>query len=260
MYGRSLGQFISFSFSLALLTILVFGALRWLQIPHGQFIDWIIGALSCWWLLIVVTVPWNVHFEAKSVIHEAEQSQKNGIEFDVSQLHYARKIARISIVVAISLHLFSAAALFGLSYFGISPVGYIGSVAAMLLTGLRPAVSAYQYLKERLALIRHSVKYPREDVIELRVRVGQLETDLQDVKRTLDPSEPASAAADARRTIEELQQKISRVMSSQQSQELRNREEHQKIAHESQNAIARISADTQFLDHVREIVKMIKSA
>ncbi|MFN8656658.1 MAG: hypothetical protein U0105_09985 [Candidatus Obscuribacterales bacterium] len=36
--------------------------------------------------------------------------------------------------------------------------------------------------------------------------------------------------------------------------------EHERLLREGQNAIAKLSADSQFLDHVREIVRLIKSA
>jgi hypothetical protein len=39
-----------------------------------------------------------------------------------------------------------------------------------------------------------------------------------------------------------------------------NRAEHETLRREGQSAISKLSSDSQFLDHVREIVRMIKSA
>jgi hypothetical protein len=49
-------------------------------------------------------------------------------------------------------------------------------------------------------------------------------------------------------------------MSTQQKLQLDNQEAHEVIRREGQKAIAQIAADSQFLDHVREIVRLIKSA
>ena len=46
-------------------------------------------------------------------------------------------------------------------------MGYVSSGAALLLTGLRPALRAYQYIATRLSMIRQQIKYPREDVCEV---------------------------------------------------------------------------------------------
>ena len=32
-----------------------------------------------WWLLLIVTVPWNIHFEAKEVLAEAAESKQKGV-------------------------------------------------------------------------------------------------------------------------------------------------------------------------------------
>ncbi|BAZ18911.1 hypothetical protein NIES4071_107960 (plasmid) [Calothrix sp. NIES-4071] len=151
--------FISSSIGFVVLLLLAFGILQWFNIPTGNFLDWVIGGASFWWLLVIVTVPWNVHFQAKQVLAEAEQSQEKGIPVDEKQLAYVKILAKRSFVVALVLHLVSTLSLYILAAVGISAVGYIGSGAALLLTGLRPAISAYEYLSTRLLAIRQQWTY-----------------------------------------------------------------------------------------------------
>jgi hypothetical protein len=260
MYSRQLGAFVGYCFGLTLLTILIFSALRWLNIPSGHFVDWIIGTATLWWLLVIVTVPWNVYFEARGVADEAAHSASIGINLEAKQLQYVNNVSRNALIIAIALHFASAAGLFALSAAGITPVGYIGSGAALLLTVLRPSVRAYEYLWERLLSIRHRVKYPREDVVELRNRTQTLEAQVASLERQLNPAEPHSFAANEMRTHEEIKVRLQTVATEQNRSRDENAREHERLAHEAQNGIAKLSADSQFLDHVREIVRLIKSA
>jgi len=130
----------------------------------------------------------------------------------------------------------------------------------LLLTVLRPSVRAYEYLWEKLRAIKHRVKYPREDVVELRNRTATLEGQVKQLTHELDLSVPNSFAAHQNRSLEELKHKQAALLTNLNKLVEDNDREHQKILREGQMAIAKISSDSQFLDHVREIVRLIKSA
>lgn len=260
MYSRGLGAFIGYTFGLVMVTVIVFAALRWLNIPSGHFIDWIIGALTFWWLVIIVTVPWNIYFEAKAVESEASHSQSIGISVDRDQMKYVSTVASRALQIAVALHVVSAAGLFALSACGVTPIGYVGCAAALLLTGLRPAVRGYEYLWERLVAIKHRVHYPREDVVELRDRTAALESRVSALEHQLDTTIPDSFAAKGVRSLEEVRQRMGSISAAHNKLEADNQKEHERLSREGQSAIAKLSADSQFLDHVREIVRLIKSA
>ena len=78
----------------------------------GSFIDWVIAIAIFEWLLLIVTVPWNIHFEAKEVLAQAAESTKKNIAVDREQLKYVTVLVSRSLFVAIGLHLFSAIALY----------------------------------------------------------------------------------------------------------------------------------------------------
>ncbi|MBD2384130.1 hypothetical protein [Cylindrospermum sp. FACHB-282] len=252
--------FISSILGIVVTVLLAFGILQWFHIPTGNFLDWVIGGASFWWLLVIVTVPWNVHFQAKEVLAEAAQSEEKGIPVDEKQVRYVKVLAKRSLWVAIALHLFSAVGLYTLAASGISAVGYITSGAALLLTILRPAIRAYEYLYARLAMIRQEFTYPREDIIELRSRFNQLEQKIQSLENQLDLEQPYSLPVTQQRFSEETRRELARIVSNLEELRATNQTEHERLSREARNAIAQLSTDGQFLDHVREIIRFFKTA
>jgi hypothetical protein len=252
--------FISSSIGIVVLLLAAFGVLQWFHIPTGNFLDWVIGGASFWWLLVIVTVPWNVHFQAKEVLAEAAQSIEKQIPVDENKIEYVKVLAKRSLVVAIALHLFSAVGLYTLAATGISAVGYISSGAALLLTILRPAISAYEYLYARLRMISQEFKYPREDIFELRDRFTNLEETVKRLSEQLNPEQPYSLAANQQLYLEESRKELARIAASLEELRATNQTEHERLSREARQAIAQLSTDGQFLDHVREIIRFFKTA
>jgi len=260
MYGKSLGAFLIYTFIFALIIVLGVIGMRWAHIDSGQLMDWIAGMLFFWWMLVITTVPWNVYFEARSVLEEFNLSQSAGIAIDEKQRQYVTKIAFWGIWLAIGLHLVTAAGMYALSASGISHIGYVACAVALLLTLLRPSIRAYEFIWQQLRSIKESVKYPREDVSSLRRTINKLEGIVQQIQDSLESKNPGSFAHAMKHDLADLKFKYERLVGEQARLSDENVWEHERISREGQEAIAKISADTQFLDHVREIVRLIKSA
>ena len=260
MSGRGLGLFMYATILLMVLVALLFGVLHWLQVPAGTTVDWLIGVASAWWLIVITTSPWNVYFEALTVLDEANNSKKAGIDFDVAKVKYVNRLRIVSLAVAIGLHAVSSLVLFYLSAAHVTPVGYYGAAAAALLTVLRPTLRAYEYLWQKLREIKQSITYPREDVIQLRMRIETLEGRLKDVGLQMDPHNSSSVPARTNRELTHLRAVLDDLSQNYTRLVQDNRAEHESLRREGQSAISKISSDSQFLDHVREIVRMIKSA
>ena len=266
MTSKDIGGFLIVSAVLALLLLLVFGILQWLHIPSGSFLDWMIGIASFWWLLVIVTIPWNIHFAAKNVSLEAKDSLKKGIAVETAQLQYVEQVARWSFWSAIALHGLSALILYVLAASGASTIGYIGSVATLLLTGLRPAVALCQYLTDRLKTIQNVVKYPREDVVALKQQLIKIEAKLTDLayQLNLDRDEPIehpdSWATVQQQTFAAMRQELTQLAVGVEDLRVTNQADHDHLNREARNAIAQLSTDGQFLEHVREIIRFFKAA
>lgn len=253
-------NFVGFSFGLGVVALLVFGILQWLHVSVGSFLDWVIAIAIFEWLFVIVTVPWNIHFEAKRVLDEADLSAQKEITVNETQVQYAKVIAKRSLLVAIALHLLSAIGLYTLAATGISAVGYISSGAALLLTFLRPAVRTYEYLAARLAMIRQEFTHPREDVCELRNRVNTLEQKVNHLDEKLDPEEPYSWVSTYQRYQDETRKELARLGASLEELRATNESQHARLSREAQQAIAQLTADSKFLDQVREIIRFFKTA
>jgi hypothetical protein len=262
--ARSLG---GFSVLLVFIALFAFAILQWLQIPSGSFLDWIIGLASFWWLLAIVTIPWNIHFSAKQALDNATISKEKNITVDPKAVAYVRQVAGRSLIVAIALHLVSAVGLYSLAASGISAIGYVSSVAALLFTGLRPAIVFYQYLVDRLRSIDRSFKFPREDVRTVDERltdaIATLEMTIDRVQQLEQELSLESANSFATRQTARLQvltDELQALSVEQRQQTIEAQADRDRIRAEARNAIAQITADGQFLEHVREIIRFVKTS
>lgn len=253
-------SYIGSSGIIGIVLLILFAILQWLNIPAGNLIDWGIGIASFWWLMVIVTVPWNIYFDAREVIAEANTSKQKEITVDEGQIEYAEKISRWSIIVAIALHIISAIVLYWLAAIGVSSVGYFSCAATLLLTILRPSIRTYEYLAYRLKMIREQILYPREDILELRSRFDILESSVKYLQEQIDPLQGDSWAGKQQREWEILHQESARLRANLEQLQANNEVEHEKLSREAKSAIAQITEDGQFLNHVREIIRFFKAA
>lgn len=244
------------------LVIILFGILNWLQIPKGTLIDWITGIAATWWLFIIVVLPWNMHFSAKELLDEVKISTEKQLKVNPNEVEYVKKIAKRYLIIALALHFVSAIFLAILAYLEISPIGYWGAALALLLMGLRPAIRLQAYIVQRLSIIRNEIFYPREDAYELLQQVselkGQVETQrlqLLDLQREFQVS-----IQKVNNQHFELKDELKSLTKVVETSDMKNQLEHEKLLKTSEQALAKLSEDTQFLTQIRELIRFIKSA
>ena len=63
----------------------------WFQMPLAPSLDTVIGLVTLLWLFFIVTVPWNMVFQAHQLLFEAKVSAARGIHIDPEALAYARR-------------------------------------------------------------------------------------------------------------------------------------------------------------------------
>lgn len=252
----SFSRFLLMSSLLTGLLIVLFAMTRWFDIPAGDVTDWLVGIVSVWWLLAITVIPWNIYFDARTVMADAEISQQRGIVVQASQQDYAKSIAKKSLVGAVLLHLISAVALYGVAASDISSVGYIAAGAAILLTGLRPALRGYEYVAQRLATIHEEVRFPRDDIMLLKDKVATLEYKIEQ----LNLEEADSWASEQVKQAKHLARQIEQLNVELHMLNTNNEAAHRQISREIEHAVAQISTDGQFLDHARELIRFFKQA
>jgi hypothetical protein len=254
------GSLVAYNSGLVLLALLAFGILNWLQIPAGNIVDWAIGIGIFEWSIIIVTVPWNIHFSARAAVQTGKESQAEGITVDDLQIRFASNIATRSLFVAIGLHLGTAFGLYWLAISEITPLGYLSSGAVLLLTFLRPAISTYDYLATRMTALREQFAYPRADILELRARFQQLEYQVEGLNSQLDIDNENSWLNIQNRRWETDRDDLARINAAIADFKASNELEHRRLAAEAKQAISQITVDGQFLEHARELIRFFKTA
>lgn len=260
MNSKAFGQLIISSIVLTLMVLIVLAGLQWLNLQVGNPVDWFIGIISFWWLLLIVVVPWNIHFKARELLADMTYSEQEGLAVEPESRQYVNRWASWSLWLAIGLHGVSALVLYGLAASGVTVIGYWAAGATVLLTVLRPTVRGYQYVAKRLTDIQKRVRYPRNDVHQLQTDVEQLLTRLKRVESLLDLETQDSWAARHEKGVAILQSDVEQLQIHLKELSTSNQAEHNRLNREAQQAVAQISADGQFLNHVREIIRFVKDA
>ncbi|TAE76333.1 MAG: hypothetical protein EAZ85_00230 [Bacteroidetes bacterium] len=244
--------------SVAILLLL----LNFSKIEIGNVMDWAIGFGIFAWLLVITTIPWDIYFEANSVLNHAALSKKKEISFDEKELIYVKKVAFNALWIAVLIHIISAIVLYLIAHFKISVLGYYGSGASVLLTFLRPSVRFYQYISERLSNIGFEAQYPRDDVRELSNKVTILEQSLLELGAFLDEGKEDSWIFRQNKFTEKHEQDIKLLQKKLAYLQELLEQQSERISRETQNAIAEINRDGKFVDkfveNLVEIIRFIK--
>lgn len=247
-------------FSLLWLVLLGLGLwwlIGWLQWPVmvSPSLDMVIGLFTLLWLYFVVTVPWNIVFQAKQLLFEVQVSQQRGIKTDPDAVAYAQRWARLALWAALALHLLTAAVLSVAAYSGVGLIGWLGAGAAILLTLLRPGLRAYTHVRDRLNRLTREVEVPREDAMELRRRVQELEQQVASLTQR-----HTDVAQQTEHRLEAIETRATEAADAHDSLAEHVRLELVRVEREAQNTISQVLGDAAVVGHVRELVRFFKTA
>jgi hypothetical protein len=161
--------------------LLGFGDVIHASLKAGHLLDWVMGGLCLFWLLVILKVPWDLYFQAHEVAFEIQRSKERQIPMQAGREEYLRALRRRLGWLAIGAHLFSSALVAAVTYFTGGVVGYYFAVFYLVSTAFRPAAAGYVYLSRKLRAIGEEVRYPREDVIEMREKLRWQEIAVRDL-------------------------------------------------------------------------------
>lgn len=253
-------RFVGSLIGIALLAGLAYACLGWLGVDVGSLTEWGIGLLVLWWLIVVVTLPWDLYFKARGILDDTTKSRAQGLTVADQDVAYVRRWARLSLGLAVALHLVTAAGLYLLSQHGIGRIGLFGAGAALLLMALRPAGRAYEYLLARLTSIGHETRFPRDDVLDLRQRLEAAERAVKQLEHELDLKHDCSWAGQVASAAEALAAKVEGQRAALEDLRQANDDAHRRLAREAEQATARLTEDARVLSNVRELVRFFKEA
>lgn len=201
-----------------------------------------------------------MHFQAKEILADVEISKQKEIKVREEDIAYAKKIAKRYLVMALLMHLISAVVFYVLAYFEVSSLGYWSSIAALLLTVLRPAVRLHDYIIHRLQNIREQIRFPREDVHELKAKLTEIENCLKTLEARFDKENPASEYSQNKNDFNAVKNDLRRTKAELENVRTSNQAEHEQLKKQAEEAVSRLSEDARFLNQVRELIHFIKKA
>lgn len=218
------------------------GVALWRDVPPELLLTWGAGGAALIWLIIVVSLPWNLHFRAREVLAELRRSAAAGIQVTDEQIAFAERVKRVTLTTSLGLHILSALVALGLAVLGDQPLGYPFAGFYLLSCLVRPMIAAMQQVRRRLETIADDTRFPRDDVMKLR---GMVEAHEAAVTRF------EEEIAAMRRQHEELQAAVDR-----QRADLEGR--IGALARKFEESLDRLTDNQELISGIKAFLRMVR--
>ncbi|MEU3520663.1 hypothetical protein ABZ770_36325 [Streptomyces sp. NPDC006654] len=208
------------------------------------------GALSLLWLLLLLTVPWNLYFRAHAVLAETAVSRAKGMEIPPARDAEAARIARTMLRAAVAGHLLTAGAVVAVAWATREFTGYWFAGFFLLSTFFRPAGAYFAQLRRRLGTLLREVTFPRDDVVELHLRLDRAEAGTRVLEEKAE--EQYRALAELRRTVDAL------AMSTYERAEETDRR-IAALGREFESTVNRLTDNQEIIAGVKAFLRLLRS-
>lgn len=223
--------------------LITMGALFFQGRPLDGVLALLAGGACLAWGLVVLTFPWDLHFQARAVLVELERSRARGmvpgVEADPA---FVRAVARRTLVVALSAHALSALGVLAVAAWLHWPEGNVIAAAYLVSATFRPVGAWATHLRDQLQRAMVETTHPRDDVLAMRARVDRLERD--------------AARAQVERTAErEAQEAVNERLRGEA-----RRLDHQLelLGRQLQSSVERLTDDRELLAGLRAFLRMVR--
>ena len=216
------------------------------------------------WLIVLVTVPWNLYFAARQVVADLAVSRERGVTVRAAQEAEAARLARRMLWLALGAHIGTAVVVAVTTYLSGTTAGYYFAGFYLLSTAIRPAVAYVAHVRERIRVLTRESTYPRDDVVALKHRVdratkavGELREELRRTRSTL--------AGDIAHARQLLATDLARVQDEQAADRTAARSRDDDLGRRIDQMVRRIedtldgiSDHQELLTGLRALVRMIR--
>jgi hypothetical protein len=230
-----------------------------------------VGGVALAWLIVLVTLPWNLYFSARQVVAEIAVSRERGITVPPAHDAEAGRIARRMLWFALGAHAGTAALAAVIAFVSGARVGYYFSGAFLLSTAIRPAAAYLAHVRERINALTRESTHPRDDVASLKRGVDlvagsvrELRGELRGVADELRRAE-SSLAGDITHARQLLTTDLSRVQDAQAADRTAARSRDDDLGRRIDEMVRRIEATLdgsgdhqELITGIRALVRMIK--
>jgi hypothetical protein len=221
--------------------LVTLGALFFVGRPLDGTFALLAGAACLAWGLVVLSLPWDLHFRARAVLAELERSRARGLATAVDPA-VIRGIARRTLGVALGAHAASALAVVGLAAWLDWPAGNGVAVAYLVSATFRPAGAWAMHLRDQLGRAMVEATHPRDDVLALRARLEALEHRAEEARRELEGLQQARSAADERLRAEAARLDL----------------QVDRLGRQLESSVARLTDDRELLAGLRAFLRMVR--
>jgi hypothetical protein len=249
----------------ALLALLVAWAARVVRVPTATLLTIAVVAVALSWLVVLVTVPWNLYFAARRAAQEMAVSRDRGITVRADYDDEARRISRRMLRFALGGHAGTAIAAAVIAYASGNKTGYYVAGIFLLATMFRPASAYLFHVRERIGVFTRESMQPRDDVITLRERMDEVSAlarqsadDLHRIQASL-----ADTIAHNRNL---LGADLSRLRETQEADRAQAQARHDELKRQLDQVVRRIEATLdgisdhqELLTGLRALVRMVRS-
>lgn len=218
------------------------GVALWTGVPPQVLLTWGAGGAALLWLILLVTLPWNLHFRAREVLGDLRRSRAAGILVSDEQLAFAQRVKRWTLFISFGVHLLSAAVALALATWAEAPLGYPFAGFYLLSCIVRPATAAVVQLRRRLETLAAETRFPRDDVLRLR---GQVE---------------AHELATERHTkaLTELGERHEALVAQAERQRLELEQRLAALARKFEDSLDRLTDNRELIAGIKAFLRMIR--
>jgi hypothetical protein len=219
------------------------------------------GGVALAWLVVLVTVPWNLYFAARRAVAEMAVSRGRGITVPAAYGGEARQIGRRMLWFALGAHIATALAAALITYVSGATIGYYFAGFYLLSAAIRPVVAYFAHVRERITTMTRESRHPRDDIASLKFKVDALAHMTDEFRRT-----ESRLAEDIAHTRQLLTSDLSRLQDAQAEDRAAARSRHDDLARRIDQVVYRmestldgLSDHQELLTGIRALVRMIRT-
>jgi hypothetical protein len=223
----------------------------------------IVVALS--WLVVLVTVPWNLYFAARRAALQMAVSRDRGIAVRSAYDAEARRISNRMLRFALGGHIGTAIAATVIAYISGNKTGYYVAGIFLLATTFRPASAYFFHVRERIKVFTRESAHPRDDVITLRAQMDEVSALARQTSSDLHRTQ-ATLADTIEHARNLLGADLDRLRETQEADRAQARSRHDDLKRQIDQMVRRIEATLDGIsDHqellagLRALVRMVRS-
>ncbi|MBI4862356.1 MAG: hypothetical protein HY815_19170 [Candidatus Riflebacteria bacterium] len=209
--------------------------------------------LALGWLFLLVKIPWDLYFNARRARLDGEESVRREIRIDQARLGELSKLESRLLCGALGAHVLTALAVVVISRASGGAVRSSFAWLFLISAAFRPAWELHLYLKERLEELGAQMRYPREDVHQLRAEVRLLEATIEHVK-----SQGENARIELAARVQILEAQASEMLGQHAAAVAGLERRLFQLSDKFESAVAQVTKDQELLAGVRAFARVFR--